>query len=330
MALIELIFNSDCPNADAAREQLRQALRLAGREPTWVEWDRESPDSPAHASRFGSPTILVNGRDISGKDTESDASSCRVYQNENGGFGGAPSPEDILSAIRDEEFTETLITEMGACRLDAALARVSLHIIRSLARGRPLSSQEAGLDGAEAARLRERIEMLGTEFDETGDIVGFGGLSLRPTRHALVLPDGSELFAWCAADTLFLPALLGQEIQVHSSCLATGRPIRLRVSPTGVEEVTPAEAVVSLTTAGTCSASADTSCCEADAAIDLRGLVGATGSFCGSIHFFAEREAAAGWQEEHPDSMIFEIGEATRLARRIWADPLLAATIAET
>lgn len=325
MATLELIFDRDCPNAEAAREHLRQALALANRDPVWTEWDREAPESPDHARQFGSPTILVNGRDVSGKDTESDANSCRVYQHENGGFAGAPSPEDILAAIRTEEFAETLTIEMGAGRLDAALARVSLHIIRTLAKGRPLSSQEAGLDGPEAAGLRERVEMLGAEFDETGAILGFGGLSLRSTRHAMLFPDGRELFTWCAADTLFLPALLGEEVQVHSTCPETGRPIRLRVSPQGVEEANPAGTVIAIVAPSACASATEANCCGPAATVDQRSQVGATGTFCGNVHFFAGRGAASGWEKEHPGSLVLGLVDAARLARRLWVEPLLTA-----
>ena len=104
--MIELIFDRECPNAEAAREQLRKALTLANRNPGWTEWDREAPDSPEYARQYASPTILVNRRDVSGNGAEVDANSCRVYRRKDGTLTGSPPAEDILSAIRTEELEE--------------------------------------------------------------------------------------------------------------------------------------------------------------------------------------------------------------------------------
>ena len=36
---IELVFFQGCPNADHARENLREALQSTGGDVTWTEWD---------------------------------------------------------------------------------------------------------------------------------------------------------------------------------------------------------------------------------------------------------------------------------------------------
>ena len=63
------------------------------------QWDRESPDAPAHGRNYGSPTVLVDGRDVAGDNTEVDANSCRVYVNADGGFRGSPSADMIRAAL---------------------------------------------------------------------------------------------------------------------------------------------------------------------------------------------------------------------------------------
>lgn len=100
MPRIELIIDAGCPNVEAARELLREALTEAGIETEWTEWDRESDDSPAYARKYGSPTILVDGLDVSGQGSESDANCCRVYVSADGSFEGVPDREAVLSALQ--------------------------------------------------------------------------------------------------------------------------------------------------------------------------------------------------------------------------------------
>ncbi len=96
---VELIYDPDCPNADSAREHLNQALTLADRPPEWTEWNREDPEAPDYIHRYGSPTILVDGEDVSGVSEDADANNCRIYEAEEGGFQGVPSIETISSAL---------------------------------------------------------------------------------------------------------------------------------------------------------------------------------------------------------------------------------------
>ncbi len=101
---VELVYDQDCPNAEAARAQLRQALVEIGESPEWQEWDRESADAPAYVQQYGSPTILVDGRDVAGVDTEADSKCCRVYRDRDGRLVGVPSVETIRSALRGGAF----------------------------------------------------------------------------------------------------------------------------------------------------------------------------------------------------------------------------------
>lgn len=77
---------------DAARASLRAAFVRAGLPAMWQEWDQLSPDAPARVLGFGSPAILVNGRDVTGDDTRSPGLACRA--------GGAATSETILAALR--------------------------------------------------------------------------------------------------------------------------------------------------------------------------------------------------------------------------------------
>ncbi len=96
---VELIYDPDCPNVDSARKRLNHALTLADRPTEWTEWNQEDPEAPGHVHRYGSPTILFNGTDVSGVSQDADANNCRIYKAEDGGFQGVPSIETISSSL---------------------------------------------------------------------------------------------------------------------------------------------------------------------------------------------------------------------------------------
>jgi mercuric ion transport protein len=74
MIQVELVYDSDCPAARQARENLREALLRAGLAPRWVEWERSSPDAPERVRAYGSPTMLVDGRDVAANEATGGAS----------------------------------------------------------------------------------------------------------------------------------------------------------------------------------------------------------------------------------------------------------------
>jgi hypothetical protein len=101
MSKVELIYDAACPNVEAARQQLRRAFQELGQPPAWQEWDRGAPSSPAHARQYGSPTILVDGKDVSGASPSDGADSCRVYRSKHDGLQRVPPIEAIVSAMRN-------------------------------------------------------------------------------------------------------------------------------------------------------------------------------------------------------------------------------------
>lgn len=98
---VELIYDTDCPNVRRAKEALLEGFSTAGLEASWTEWDRNSPESPAYVRGYGSPTILVNGRDVAGLAPGSGASSCRLYPTSSGGLDRTPSVDQIRDALRE-------------------------------------------------------------------------------------------------------------------------------------------------------------------------------------------------------------------------------------
>lgn len=97
---IELVYDSDCPNVDAARLQLRLALAMAHLKPRWQEWCLSDPQIPVHARGYGSPTILVDQKDVEGRGPDLEGRSCRVYRSDDQHLSGVPSVESLLTAIQ--------------------------------------------------------------------------------------------------------------------------------------------------------------------------------------------------------------------------------------
>ena len=97
MATVELLYFPDCPNVPAAREQLRRACDAAGVPAAWSEIDVTAESSPAHARGYGSPTILVDGKDVTGA-PPGDSASCRIYVGSD--VRGVPPLDAIIAALR--------------------------------------------------------------------------------------------------------------------------------------------------------------------------------------------------------------------------------------
>jgi len=95
---IELVYFEGCPNANAARNNLRKACGELGIKDDWKEWDQNGDEIPAHVKAFGSPSILVNGKDVAGGAADyCGEKSCRLY----GGSQNAPAVETIKAALQE-------------------------------------------------------------------------------------------------------------------------------------------------------------------------------------------------------------------------------------
>jgi mercuric ion transport protein len=96
---VEVICDPDCPNVPEARTQLLRAFAEVGISPSWIEWNRDSTAAPIYARAFGSPTVLVNGQDVSEGTPTSGKACCRLYPDASGTLRGAPSVEQIVVAL---------------------------------------------------------------------------------------------------------------------------------------------------------------------------------------------------------------------------------------
>jgi hypothetical protein len=96
---IELVFFEGCPHVEDARRALREALALASAELAWREFRSDDPALPAYAKGYGSPSIFVNGREVTGETAGATSNACRVYGSAALGLRGAPSAEALALAI---------------------------------------------------------------------------------------------------------------------------------------------------------------------------------------------------------------------------------------
>jgi alkylmercury lyase len=177
-------------------------------------------------------------------------------------------------------------------------APLALALLRELAKGEPVGApalRNAGVGGGDelpAALSR----WPNVHVDEHGRVVAFGGLSLARTAHGFAV-GGRQLYTWCAWDTLFLPALLGQPARVESSCPETGSDVRLVVDRSGVQQAEPEALWVSF---------------PAPAATSTTDI---TGSFCCHVHFLAGRSAAVRWLSGHAGATVLTLRDAFELGR---------------
>jgi alkylmercury lyase len=133
-------------------------------------------------------------------------------------------------------------------------------LVRGIAVAGAVTPEEFGrstsLSTTQASELFSSLAAFGLERDEAERIVG-AALTTRRTPHAIRIA-GKPLFAWCALDTLFIPGLLGEVGVVESTCPVSQAPVRLTVTPGGVETVDPPGAVLSVVLPAISSSSAST------------------------------------------------------------------------
>ena len=75
--IVQLLYFPGCPNVDAARASLRAILGEAKEPVEVVEIDVTAEATPEEFRCWGSPTILVDGKDVAGGAPS--GTSCRLY-----------------------------------------------------------------------------------------------------------------------------------------------------------------------------------------------------------------------------------------------------------
>jgi hypothetical protein len=95
---LTLLTVRDCPNAAAFEQRL--ATALAGRPGVTVTRRQISDErAAAQAGMHGSPTLLINGTDPFAAPGQEASLSCRLYSDDAGLPGPAPSVEALRQAV---------------------------------------------------------------------------------------------------------------------------------------------------------------------------------------------------------------------------------------
>ena len=172
------------------------------------------------------------------------------------------------------------------------------EVVRLLASGRPVTPER--LATALQMTAEQVAGVLGgftdLKVDQGGNILGWG-LTLIPTPHRFRV-NGQTFYTWCALDALSYPALLQVVASVESSCPVSGAPVTLSITPTGVHDLTPASAIVSLVIPESGSS------CNGD-----------RGSFCTQSLFFRSRRDALLWQASSPSARLLSVADAYQVGR---------------
>lgn len=97
---VVLLYEETCPNVAATREAIKDAMEKVGLNERVREVERSTPDLPKAWRSFGSPTVLVDGRDVMGEPGgHTDCCSCRLYQGSDGALKGVPPTDRISEAL---------------------------------------------------------------------------------------------------------------------------------------------------------------------------------------------------------------------------------------
>lgn len=206
---------------------------------------------------------------------------------------------DLIDAYR--EVYEAVPQE--ALELDL---RVTIQTIQALAEGQPIPPDRlAELWKMPLKQIRSILDQAVTngraEVDDQGNLVG-AILSLVPTNHQISM-NGKQLYAWCAYDAIYAPGVVGKTAEIFSSDPMTGEAIHALITPDGVSEVQPSDAVVSVL--------------GADA--DMVG--GPNSPRCSQMLFFGSRDSAEMWAKDRPGIVILTVEEVFEIARQFQIEP---------
>lgn len=145
-------------------------------------------------------------------------------------------------------------------------------------------------------RTLDALVERGMAVVEGDELVGIDGLSTRPTRHRMRL-RGHDLFTWCAADAVGIPAALAEDADVATACPHCSAQVTVTIR-TGAVVADP-NIVLWLPT-GSCSH--------------------VVTQFCPDVNFFCNSDHLDKWrsQADHPQGERLTLDGAADLGRRWW------------
>ncbi len=187
--------------------------------------------------------------------------------------------------------------------IDEQGRRIAIAVYDLLAQGDPVSPAEIAVHAhePEAVVLATLKGWPGVFWDDQDRVVGFWGLAIPEMDHHFQAEGGKPIYAWCALDPFLIVPLIRRPAQVESKDPVTGEPITMTVTPEGLQDVSPASAVVSFI--------APTKPFDFDV----------IESFCYYVLNFASRESAERWASERQGIVLLPAAEAFEVGLRAWS-----------
>ena len=317
---ITVLTVPDCPNAAVAAGRITAAL---GGRPASVELVEVTGEAEAaRLGMTGSPTILLDGVDPFAAAGAAPGVSCRIYRGPDGAAAGAPSVQDLTTAIAavaaatDEGREAGIPDPVGRAgrsrRAPAAggLRAVQQAVLRHFAAAGSAPGPEA-LEPAAARYGRTAGEVLAELDREDFLTLGADGkiraaypFSATQTPHRVRISGRAEVWSMCAIDALGIPAMLGRDVVITSADPVTGDPVTVTAGPDRSTAWQPRGTVVYLGSRS-CPGPAAAVCCDA-------------------LNFFTSAASARTWAREHPDVTGTVAGQARaeEIARQTFGDLL--------
>lgn len=334
MIHLDILQVPDCPNVPLLEQRIEQALA-----DTPIEWELrhqviEDSRSAEVVGMTGSPTLLVDGRDPFAEPDQVPSVSCRLYRDDAGTVGGAPTVSALRKAFgmdtptaNDSAEAERIDQVVDCCSADPAPVA---DLGASRGRATPTGPAETAVHQAilrtfaedGASPTVEDLEPVAQQFDSSatailqrlhdadvirtntsGQVQSAYPFSASPTAHRVHLPSGIEVYAMCAIDALGISSMLGVDTTVTTS--DAGDQTLIAVTVRGIHShAQPTTTVVYVGAEAAQGPSADICCSH--------------------LNFFNDRDAAEAWAEAHPNvsGIVLGLDEATELGAAIFG-PLL-------
>ena len=186
-------------------------------------------------------------------------------------------------------------------RLDTTGQQQATQLYQLLAQGQPVNietfASHINLSTNETRKLLD--SWTGVSFNKKHQIDAFWGLSTSKTTHSF--NTGQHiLYTWCAWDLLFMPIILKQTITTTTQCPISKQRIALTISEHGIEDVSPANAMVTFIK---------------PTLEQLKANV--TNSFCQYIFFVESEQTGQQWQQQHDNGFLLELDQGFNLGKDI-------------
>jgi hypothetical protein len=306
---VELLLVPGCPNADAARAVLADAI---GRLGVRVAVHERVGDYP-------SPTVLVDGVDVvTGRLLEQSVATCRL---------DLPTLSNVVAALRaasgdqesgpdDDSYPLELAGDVTSSRV-AQVSPAARALHRAILRGFATTGHapapadlESAPVGADMTRLLQELHDHDVvRLDEHGQIRAAYPFSAVPTAHVVTIDGGPTVWSMCAVDALGIADMVGSSVTISSSDPVSGAEIRVVVR-SGRTVWSPATAVVIV---GSDTTAVSTG---GDCGPDVPCRTAAADRCCGVMNFFGSPDTAGTWLSAHPEvaGTVLTQPQALRLA----------------